>query len=197
MTLNNNDTPEKDQNSDDRPVMDIEGHEYDGIKELNNPPPGWIMAVFYLTIGVSILYGAYYFWLHVGDRQEAEYAKKVEEAKIRYKLEQPAGAVTLLTDAASLDAGKQIFAAMNCITCHGIDGGGNAIGPNLTDNYWLHGCQFDQVFNLIKNGFPSKGMAAFKAQMSDEKIQQVASYVFSLKGTNPASPKAPQGELCN
>ena len=196
MTTNKYDLPEEDAGYGHGPVMDIEDHEYDGIKELDNPPPGWIMAVFYLTIGISILYGAYYFWLHVGDKQEAEYLKSVEKASLKYKKEQPGGPLTLLTDAASISAGKDIFTAMNCATCHGTNAEGNVIGPNLTDNYWLHGCKFTEVFNLIKNGFPTKGMTAFKAQLSDEKIQKVASYVISLKGSNPPNAKAPQGEPC-
>jgi cytochrome c oxidase cbb3-type subunit 3 len=178
------------------PSYHIEEHDYDGIKELDNPPPRWIMAIFYLTIGISILYGAYYFWLKVGDQQETEYAKSVQKAQEKMDLMAPAVALTLLTDEASLAEGKTIFTAMNCHTCHGIMGEGNAIGPNLTDNAWLHGCKFDNVFQLIKNGFPTKGMTAFKGQLSDEKIQKVTSYVVSLKGTNPPNAKTPQGDPC-
>jgi cytochrome c oxidase cbb3-type subunit III len=196
MTSNKNDWTDTDQEFSDEPETDIESHEYDGIKELDNPPPRWIMAIFYLTIGVSILYGAYFFWLKVGDKQDTEYIKSVQKAEILYQSKKPAVALPLLTDAASLATGKEIFMVMNCLTCHGQHGEGNAIGPNLTDNYWIHGCKFEQIFNTIKNGYPVKGMTAFKAQLSDEKIQQVSSYVLSLKGTNPANPKAPQGEPC-
>ena len=77
-----------------------------------------------------------------------------------------------------------------------MNGEGNAIGPNLTDDAFLSGCDFQSVFNMVKNGNPAKGMTAFKAQLSDTKIQQVSSYVLSLKGTNPANAKAPQGETC-
>jgi cytochrome c oxidase cbb3-type subunit III len=196
MNMKNIDNPEMDQEYNDSPGMDIEDHEYDGIKELDNPPPGWIMAVFYLTIGLSILYGAYFFWLHVGDQQEAEFVKSVEIAKIKYNKEPAIGTIAQLSDNESIAAGKAIFTAMNCITCHGSNGEGNAIGPNLTDNYWLHGCKFEDIFNTIKNGNPSKGMIAFKAQLTDEKIKQVASYIMSLKGSNPANGKAPQGEPC-
>jgi cytochrome c oxidase cbb3-type subunit III len=196
MNTNNIENPEKDQEYGDVPAMNIEDHEYDGIKELDNPPPGWIMAVFYLTIGLSILYGAYYFWLHVGDQQEAEFAKSVEIAKIKYNKEPAGGPMAQLSDPESIAAGKSIYTSMNCMTCHGINGEGNAIGPNLTDNYWLHGCKFEDISNTIKNGNPTKGMIAFKAQLTDEKIQQVTSYIMSLKGSNPANAKAPQGEPC-
>jgi cytochrome c oxidase cbb3-type subunit III len=196
MNKNNITDTELDQEYFDGPELDIEDHDYDGIKELDNPPPGWIMAVFYLTIGLAILYGAYFFWLHVGDQQEAEFTKSVEMAKIKYNKEPTGGAMVQLTDPGSIAAGKVIFTAMNCITCHGTNGEGNAIGPNLTDNYWLHGCKFEDIVSTISNGIPTKGMIAFKAQLTDEKIKQVASYIVSLKGSNPTNAKAPQGEPC-
>ena len=86
---------------------------------------------------------------------------------------------------------------MNCFACHGMNGEGNAIGPNLTDDAWMHGCDFQSVFNIVKNGNPAKGMTAFKGQISDTKIQKVSSYIVSLVGTNPANAKEAQGEKCN
>ncbi len=172
-------------------------HDYDGIHELDNPPPLWIMALFYITIGFSILYGAYYFWLKQGDHQDAEYARKSALHDEKFKLNtQSSGEIVLLTDAASLEDGKTIYKEMNCFACHGMNGEGNAIGPNLTDEYWLHGCKIQDVVNVIKNGVPAKGMTPFKAQLSEEKIQKVSSYVLSLKGTKPANAKAAQGVKC-
>lgn len=196
MTSNNNDSELYEDVQGDKIDMGIEEHEYDGIKELDNPPPGWIMAIFYLTIGISILYGAYYYWLKVGPNQDEEYARAVEKAQVKYASATPEGVFTLLTDEASLNAGREVYAAMNCAACHGNAGEGNAIGPNLTDNAWIHGCSFDEVFYIIKNGFPTKGMTAFKGQINDEKISQVSSYIISLKGSNPANAKAPQGQPC-
>ncbi len=188
-------TKNKQNGLHDENLMD---HDYDGIGELDNPPPLWIMALFYITIGFSILYGAYYFWLKQGDHQDAEYVKRSEKHDQKYNLnKQSAGEFVLLTDAASIDEGKTIFKEMNCFACHGMNGEGNAIGPNLTDEYWLHGCKLQDLMNVIKNGVPAKGMTPFKAQLSDTKIQKVASYVLSLKGTNPANAKAAQGEKCN
>ncbi len=172
-------------------------HEYDGIKELDNPPPRWIMALFYLTIGFSIIYGAYYFWLKQGDHQDAEYVRKSEKHDAKYQSTNvSAGELVVLTDAASIEEGKAIYKEMNCFACHGMNGEGNAIGPNMTDEYWIHGCKFEDVFTVIKNGVPAKGMTAFKGQLSDEKIQKVSSYVLSMKGTNPPNAKAAQGEKC-
>jgi cytochrome c oxidase cbb3-type subunit 3 len=63
---------------------------------------------------------------------------------------------------------------------------------------WLHGCDFNSVFDIIKNGKPTKGMTAFKSQMTDVKIQKVTSYIISdLVGSNPPNAKDPQGKKCN
>lgn len=182
------------QDQHDEKIMD---HNYDDIQELDNPPPLWIMALFYITIGFSILYGAYYFWLKQGDHQDAEYARKSAMHDEKYNMNnQSTGEIVLLTDAASLEEGKTIFKEMNCFACHGMNGEGNAIGPNMTDEFWIHGCKIQDLVTVIKNGVPAKGMTPFKAQLSEEKMVKVASYILSLKGTNPANAKAPQGEKC-
>ena len=191
MEENINKTTDQAEITDEK-IMD---HDYDGIKELDNPPPRWIMAIFYITIGFSIIYGAYYFFLGVGDNQDEKYAKKSIKHDQKYKLSsQSADAFVMLTDQADLDAGKVIYDDMMCYACHGENGEGNEIGPNLTDEYWLHGGDFISIFNIVKNGQPDKGMTPFKGQISDTKIQQVSSYVMSLQGTDPPNARAPQGE---
>jgi cytochrome c oxidase cbb3-type subunit 3 len=192
---------ENTQNSQNKQAQEVDDHmmdhNYDGIQELDNPPPRWIMAIFYLTIGFSILYAAYYFWLDVGDHQEVKYAKKSQLHDQKYALTTAdAEEMGMLTDAADLAEGKEIYASMSCFACHGMNGEGNAIGPNLTDNAWIHGCDFQSVFNMVKNGNPAKGMTAYKTQLSDVKIQKVSSYVLSIVGSNPANAKEPQGEVC-
>jgi cytochrome c oxidase cbb3-type subunit 3 len=101
--------------------------------------------------------------------------------------------VTLLADAKAIEEGKAIFTA-NCVACHAADGGGT-VGPNLTDEYWLHGGGIKNIFKTLKYGVPEKGMISWEKQLNPLKMQQVASYVISLKGTKPAVPKAPQGEI--
>jgi cytochrome c oxidase cbb3-type subunit 3 len=187
-----------DKNNSDEHLENITDHDYDGIKELDNPPPRWIMAIFYITIGIAIIYGAYYFWLGVGDHQDAEYVKQNERHEAKFQLaNQSSEDLILLSNANELEEGKTIYKEMNCFVCHGQNGEGNAIGPNLTDSYWLNGCSFNEVFSIIKNGNPSKGMTAFKGQLSDSKIQKVSSYILTtFKGSNPASGKEAQGEIC-
>lgn len=175
-----------------------EGHDYDGIGELDNPPPRWIMNLFYLTIGLSILYGAYYFWLGIGKNQDEQYiARSARHDEIYKKANSPAAEMKLLTDEASLAEGRAIFTEMACTACHGLNGEGNAIGPNLTDDHWINGCSFADVQNIITNGNAIKGMTTFKDKLTAEKIAKVASYVLvTLKGSNPPNAKAPQGEVC-
>ena len=104
----------------------------------------------------------------------------------------PAVEYQALTDNASLQAGKSIFAT-NCATCHGQAGEGG-IGPNMTDDYYLHGAGITNTINVIHNGVPAKGMISWRGILSEEQILQVASYILSLEGTNPPNAKAPQGE---
>ena len=105
-----------------------------------------------------------------------------------------ADSVTELSDAASLQEGKSIFQA-NCIMCHAPDAGGG-IGPNLTDDHWILGGGIKNVFHTIsEGGREGKGMVAWKATLSPKQRQQVASYVLSLQGSSPASPKAPEGDI--
>ncbi len=101
--------------------------------------------------------------------------------------------VVAFTDAAALQAGREVFEQF-CFTCHAIDGGGG-IGPNLTDDYWLHGDSYPEIYHTVTYGVPVKGMIAWNTQLSEEQIGQVSSYVQTLHGTTPESPKPPQGEL--
>jgi mono/diheme cytochrome c family protein len=101
-------------------------------------------------------------------------------------------AMEVLTDETSLAQGEVIFET-NCATCHGKLGEGG-IGPNLTDEYYLHGKGMSNIVRIIKQGVAAKGMISWRGILKDNQMQQVASYILSLEGTNPPNPKAPQGE---
>lgn len=185
-----------------RPVSqeaDIDlGHEYDGIRELDNRLPPWWLYGFY----ACIIFAGIYLWRfhisHTGPSSKQEYENSVAraEADIQEYLKQKGesvdeNTVTLLTDAADLDAGKGIF-MKSCVTCHKATGAGD-VGPNLTDDYWLHGNKIGDLFKTIRYGF--NAMPQWQNQYSNKQIAQVASYVKSLHGTNPPGAKAPQGTL--
>lgn len=175
-------------------------HDFDGIHELDNALPPWWLYGFYFTIIFAVIYLVRFHVLG-GDNQTKEFEKEVTEAKIaveEYKKNNPglidASNVVLLTEASDLEKGKVIF-QNNCIACHAPDGGGG-IGPNLTDNHWILGPGIGRVFTTISEGGRSgKGMIPWKATLKPDEIQQVASYVISLKGATTANPKAAEGDI--
>lgn len=175
-------------------------HEHDGIRELDNTLPPWWVYLFYATIVFMFIY-LMRFEVLGGDGQVKEYEKDEAQAQIaiaEYKRKNPslinADNVQLLTSASDLEAGKKIFQT-NCVACHMADGGGG-IGPNLTDDYWILGGSINKIFATIsEGGRDGKGMVAWKAALQPEEIAQVASYIKTLRGTTPANPKAPEGDL--
>jgi len=176
-------------------------HNYDGIKELDNNLPPWWKYGFYITIVAACVYMIHYHVSKTGDLQETEYKKEISRAEeeVAEFLKRSANNVDetnvkMLAAAPDLAAGKYLFTSI-CATCHGKMGEGNAIGPNLTDDYWLHGGSIQGVFKSIKYGWTDKGMQAWKDSYSPMQIAQLASYIRSLRGSNPANAKEKQGEL--
>lgn len=174
----------------------ILSHNYDGIRELDNKLPPWWLYLFYVTIVFGVVYMLHYHVLNTGPSSSEEYVQEVEFAQAQ--LAASAGmrvteeTVQFLTDAGALSSGKDIY-TKNCAACHGQKGEG-LVGPNLTDDYWIHGGGIKNVYKIIQNGVVEKGMLAWKSQLSPSQMQDVGSYVLSLKGTNPPNAKAPQGE---
>lgn len=185
-----------------KPLAEEEGqkleHEFDGIVELDNPTPAWFNWLFYSSIVLAIGYMFYYHVLDWGPLQEEEYAIELAEAKeAKIKFLAKAGnaidenSVKEETDAAIISAGAVVYKA-NCMACHG-DKGQGTVGPNLTDEYWLHGGSINNVFKTIKYGVPEKGMISWEKSLSPKQISDVSNFIKSLKGTNPPNPKEPQG----
>lgn len=175
-------------------------HDYDGIKELDNNLPPWWKYGFYLTIVVAVVYLFNFHVLGTGDLQGKEYEKEMAQAKLDVEAYMKTSAnnvdentVKLLTEAADVAAGKDVFKA-NCAACHGQLGEGT-VGPNFTDEYWIHGGSIQDLFKSIKYGWVEKGMKSWKEDLSPMQMAQVASYIKTLKGTNPPNGKAPQGDL--
>jgi cytochrome c oxidase cbb3-type subunit 3 len=173
-------------------------HDYDGIQELDNPIPAWFMYLFYGTIIFGVGYLLNYHVFHTGQLQYEEYKTEMVNADIAKKLYLSKAAnqvdettVKLVHDPAVIAAGQVIF-NQNCVACHRADGGGS-VGPNLTDDYWLHGNKVGDLFKTVKYGFLSKGMPTWEKVLSPKQISDVVNYVKSLHSTNPVNPKAPQG----
>jgi cytochrome c oxidase cbb3-type subunit III len=168
-------------------------HEYDGIRELDNNLPPWWVYMFYATIVFAFVYMGYYHLNSSSDLQIAEYNKEMEKADKLMSSRMNENTVTLISDKVLLEDGKKIFIE-NCAACHGKEGQGG-IGPNLVDQYWLHGGGLKNIFKTIKNGVPGKSMKAWQNDFSPKQIQEMASYILTLQGTKPANAKEPQGDL--
>jgi cytochrome c oxidase cbb3-type subunit 3 len=175
----------------------IGGHEYDGIKELDNPLPPWLKYIFYVTIVISFSYLILLFVFKDEDIiQRKEYRKEMMAAKVgsdaAAKEEAVKEAVKPMSQEEILLAGKITYDKI-CVVCHGKFGEG-LVGPNFTDDYWIHGNKAEDLKKVIVEGIIEKGMISYKSQLNNKQIDQVIAYILSLKGTNPPNPKAPQGD---
>jgi cytochrome c oxidase cbb3-type subunit 3 len=176
-------------------------HDYDGIKELDNVLPPWWLAGFYISIVVSIFYFIMSFGFDKYNQYD-EFEEDISAAKEEieaYKAANPQlfddANIVAYTDAENLAKGKELFTSKTCVVCHLSDLGGS-IGPNLTDNHWILGGGVKNIFNTITNGGrPGKGMISWESTISREERIQLASYVISMQGTQPAVPKEAQGDI--
>ncbi len=175
-------------------------HNFDGIQEYDNPLPPWWVYLFIITIIWGVLYYFYYDITGLGEgRQVQLYEQEVAEFNEKLRASGAAGELTisekdmiLSLEDATLKKGKEIF-VKNCVACHGPDGQGG-IGPNLTDDFWIHGGEFKNIVMTIYNGVPEKGMTTWRGILKKDELIAVASYVWSIYGSNPPNPKPPQGE---
>lgn len=181
------------ENQEDR-LLD---HYYDGIREYDNPMPFWWKALFWVSIVFSVVYIAFY---HGGPGLSVE--EEYGQAMIAHLDLQTAqmGEVTedaladLAADPAKMTGAAHVFVS-KCSQCHGQLGEGN-IGPNLTDDYWLHGeGALLDIYDVVSNGVPAKGMLAWKNQLRAAELLVVSAYVGTLRGTDPPNAKAPQGVI--
>jgi cytochrome c oxidase cbb3-type subunit 3 len=180
-------------------------HEVDGIREFDNDLPRWWLYGFYFTIAIAALYLINFHVLRtplVGAKTAAaEYEADVNAHRAQTAAAAasagPAAAVAVLADAESLAKGKAIFESQThpCQACHRPDLGG-LVGPNLTDDTWLHGCAITDVMHSIQTGYPTRGMMPYGGgpALPHDELQQLASYILSKHGSAPANPKAPDPE---
>ena len=184
------------EHQDDDRLLD---HEYDGIKEYDNPLPKWWLATLWGTVIFAVLYALNVPGVGIGKGRLADYAADSARTAALLAANDPFQAVTedmirtAATTPATREQGRALFAA-NCSACHAADGGGG-IGPNLTDAYWIHGGNPLDIFHTAANGVADKGMPTWKAVLSRDQLLAVVGYVTTLRGTTPAAPKAPQGTI--
>jgi cytochrome c oxidase cbb3-type subunit 3 len=186
-----------DQNDKDH-LLD---HNYDGIQEFDNPMPRWWVYIFWATIVFAVLYWVNVPGVGVGKGQIADYDRDMAAAAAaaaKQRATEPAGAspeqlMAMTKDATVLALGKEAF-TQYCAACHRADAGGQ-IGPNLTDDYWLHGAALEQIHKVVADGVLEKGMPPWGKVLKPAQLDAVVAYVHTLRGTTVPNPKPPQGEL--
>ena len=173
-------------------------HDADGIRELDNNLPRWWVWLFNLCIVFAVAYMAYYHVFRMGDLQAAQYEKDrregdaIKSAALK-SFEDSLPTLLPAKDAAVLNRGQALF-LHNCAPCHRPDGGG-LVGPNLCDDYWIHGSNFVDNVRTIVNGVPEKGMLTWRGLLKPDEIHAVASYIYTLRGTHPVNPKPPENQV--
>jgi cytochrome c oxidase cbb3-type subunit III len=170
-------------------------HNYDGIQELDNKLPRWWVWLYNLTILFGAIYLAYYHGLKKGKLMAAEYQEEMQagaqvKVKAMSEFENSMASLQPSKDPVVLAEGKETFLKL-CAPCHRPDGGG-LVGPNLCDNYWIHGSNFVDNLRTIWNGVPSKGMVTWKGTLKPSTIYAAGSYIYTLRGTTPPNPKPPE-----
>lgn len=181
----------------DTPHGQLMDHEYDGIREYDNPTPGWWHMLFWGAIVFAIVYILYYHFSIFSPSIPARW----EAAKTAH-FERIFGTIgTLEGDRATIlqykdDEEWRSFAASifstNCATCHKADGTGDA-GPNLTDDYYIHVQAPEDIFTTVSNGVVAKGMPSWANKLSQNERVLVAAYVASLRGSTTGG-KAKEAE---
>lgn len=180
----------------------IQGHKYDGIREYDNPMPGWWVGIFVLTIVFSVVYYVGIEFFDFVDTYEDDLAQsQAELASIReaYAASGPAfetdasALAAYASDPAMAEAGAGPYATY-CASCHGAAGEG-LIGPNLTDDYWIHGGTDVAIYEVLRVGVPAKGMPPWEAVLSEQDRASLVAFIRSVHGTAPANAKEAEGEL--
>lgn len=175
----------------------IAGHEYDGIREYDNPIPGWLSLLFVGTIVWSLFYVVAINLGYISRYEETLEEGQQEIANMRRVAAADQEEVTpdVLASAVGKDdrlaTGKTVFVE-NCAQCHAEDGGGK-VGPNLTDDYWIHGGKLMDIYNIVTDGYKNL-MPAWEGRLSQDERIAVTAYVRSLRGTEPEDPKEAEGE---
>ena len=187
------------ENKDFEGLGKLLDHNYDNIRELDNPLPGWWLVTFWGTIVFAVIYFAYY-QLMGGPTSDqmlksdmAEIGAQVEAGRAAQPQKPEVNLLELYANADAKTKGQQVF-IMRCVACHGSKGEG-IIGPNLTDDFWINGDgTLAAIRDNVKKGVLEKGMPAWEATLPAEEVDAVSVYVKSLYGSNPPNSKAAQGD---
>jgi cytochrome c oxidase cbb3-type subunit 3 len=197
--MTENQTPNRDNRAVyvENTVMD---HEYDGIQEFDNRLPNWWMWIMWGSMVFALLYWIVFHTLGVGVLPRERFAREMEAAQ-EAQLQRALAAgidndffVMMSRSEDSVAAGREVFVT-HCVACH-LDQGQGSVGPNLTDGYWIHGCEPMQMLKVLDEGVAAKGMPAWQNQLGPTRVHSVLAYLLTIRGSNVAG-KAPEGEPCS
>jgi cytochrome c oxidase cbb3-type subunit III len=179
-------------------VDKIRDHEFDGIQEFDNKLPNWWLFILYGSIVFALGYWLVFHTFKIIDLPVAKYNKEMIAVADAQLAEAMKGGISnesllmMVEMPESVNEGKALF-KQNCVVCH-LEKGQGIIGPNLTDNYWIHGADPVDIHRIVTNGVLDKGMVAWGSQLGPKRVNKIVSYVLTLKNTNVPG-KAPEGEL--
>ena len=174
-------------------------HEYDGIQEFDNRLPNWWMWIMWGSMVFALCYWIFFHTLGVGTLPRERFAMEMQVAQEAQMARALAAGIdneffVMMTEAEDKVAeGREIF-VKHCVQCH-LDDGRGSVGPNLTDSFWVHGCEPMQMLKTINDGVAAKGMPAWQNQLGPTRVHAVLSYILTIKDNNVAG-KAPEGEPC-
>jgi cytochrome c oxidase cbb3-type subunit 3 len=159
-------------------------HMFDGIAEMDNNPPKWLMVALILTVVWSIGYVMFY---HLGTAKIGvdawrEDMEKMAELRAANDTELPDETTfrQLSTAPDRIARGKIIYDATECMNCHEADATGKEQGPNLRDRWWLHGSNMVDIANVIRDGANNNAMPANKNRLSNQDITNLTIYLIDL-----------------
>ncbi len=178
---------------------ELREHDYDGIQEYDNDLPRWWLWLFAITVVIAVVYPFIYDFGPGQFASETVYQEMLalleeKKSKETTKVEINEDFLLKLTKSPEVLAEGQGLYTTRCFACH-ADKGAGLVGPNLTDDYWIHGGKIMDIHKVISNGVLEKGMLAWKDQLTPNQLNAVVAFVWTLHGVNPPNAKAPQGDL--
>jgi cytochrome c oxidase cbb3-type subunit 3 len=181
-----------------QPQDQVREHSYDGIQEYDNQLPRWWVGTFVLTVIFGFIYWLVYHVYDLAPDQKAEYQQAMKAHATLYQSDSSEEITNedlfaLANNPESIEKAKSVYQT-NCLACHGMNGEGT-IGPNLTDQYWIHGGKPLDILNTLKKGVAAKGMPSWDGVLSPSQLKNLTAFILSLSGTNPINAKAPEGDL--